>query len=82
MPGYTRTPSVGAPDPELTTSPIVEESDENFDVLAQQNEGLDACYFNNIPYQNGAYVCSGSGELLRCQGGLWIREGSCDPDNP
>jgi len=75
-------PLVGAPDPELKNSPIIEETDEEFDSLAQETEELDVCYFNNVSYDNGEYVCSGSGELLRCEGGLWIREGSCDPDNP
>ena len=73
---------VGSPDPELKTSPILEETDEDFEVTAQEVEDLPACYFNNVSYAPGDYVCSGSGELLHCQNGLWIREGSCDPENP
>ena len=72
---------VGAPDPELKTSPIVEDSDESFEVLAQEVEDLPVCYFNNASYPNGKYVCSGSGELLLCNSGLWVREGTCDPEN-
>jgi hypothetical protein len=72
---------VGSPDPELTTSPIVEDTDEDYDVAAQGTEGLSACYFNNTSYSNGTFVCSGSGELLRCETGLWVREGTCDPEN-
>ena len=72
---------VGAPDPELTTSPIMEELDEDFDVTAQEVEDLPVCYFNNTRYPNGHYVCSGSGELLHCNSGLWVREGTCDPEN-
>jgi hypothetical protein len=72
---------VGSPDPELKTSPIMEEFDEDFDVTAQEVEDLPVCYFNNTPFQNGQYVCSGSGELLHCNNGLWVREGTCDPDN-
>lgn len=75
-------PLVGAPDPELKNSPIIEETDEEFDSMAQESEELDACFFNNVTYRNGDYVCSGSGELLRCESGLWVREGSCDQDNP
>ena len=72
---------VGAPDPELTTSPIVEETDEDYEVAAQETEGLSSCYFNNTSYPSGTFVCSGSGELLRCEAGLWVREGTCDPEN-
>ncbi len=76
------TTQVGAADPELKTSPILEETDEDFDIGAQQLEGLACCYFNNDEFPNGSYVCSGSGELLQCQNGLWIRQGGCDADNP
>jgi hypothetical protein len=72
---------VGAPDPELKTSPIIESLDEDFDVAAQEVEDLPVCYFNNTHYPNGAYICSGSGELLHCYSGLWVCEGTCDPDN-
>jgi hypothetical protein len=75
------TKQVGSPDPELTNSPIVEDSDEEFEVAAQEFEGYPACYFNSVSYSSGQYVCSGSGELLHCQNGLWVREGTCDPDN-
>ena len=72
---------VGAPDPELKTSPILEERDEDYDVLAQEVEDMPYCYFNNVSFQDGDYVCSGSGALLRCDKGLWVRKGGCDPDN-
>ncbi|KAF0192773.1 MAG: hypothetical protein FD165_543 [Gammaproteobacteria bacterium] len=74
--------SVGAPDPELRTSPIMEEMDEDREVLAQEAEDTGVCYFNDIAYTLGNYVCTGSGELLRCDGGMWVQVGSCDPDNP
>jgi len=72
---------VGVADPELTTSPIMEETDEEFEVLAQEVEDLPVCYFNNVGYPSGKYVCSGSGELLQCRMGLWYQAGTCDPDN-
>jgi hypothetical protein len=75
------TVQVGAPDPELKTSPIVESLDEEFEVIAQEVEDLPICYFNNAVFESGKYVCSGSGELLHCDNGLWLREGTCDPDN-
>ncbi len=74
-------PHVGAPDPELQTSPIVEETDEDFDYIVQELSDNTVCYFNNRVYKTGSFVCSGS-ELLRCDKGAWVREGSCDPDNP
>ena len=72
---------VGAPDPEARTSPIVEETDEDYEVAAQEIEELPTCYYNNQVFKDGAYVCSGSAELLQCKGGLWVREGTCDPEN-
>ena len=74
--------NVGAPDPELRNSPIVEDSDEEFDYVAQGLGEEPVCYFNGKAYNDGAFVCSGGAELLRCARGAWIREGSCDPDNP
>lgn len=72
---------VGAPDPEQNTSPIVEETDENFETSVQSVSDSPVCYFNNSSFANDDYVCSGSGELLRCNNGLWLRMGTCDPDN-
>lgn len=73
---------VGSPDPTLKTSPIHDESDEDFDVLPQEIDELPNCYFNDISYADGAYVCSGSSTLLCCEKGIWLRKGGCDPDNP
>lgn len=72
---------VGAPDPEKKNSPIVEETDEGAMVLTRDAPEMAVCYFNGTAYEDERLVCSGS-ELLRCSRGLWVREGSCDPDNP
>lgn len=72
---------VGAPNFEMKTSPILDE-DEEFDVLSQELEEFPSCHFNDVLYQSGTYVCSGSGALLCCEKGLWVRKGGCDPDNP
>lgn len=72
---------VGAPDPELKNSPIVDENDDSYEVIEPMSGEFPVCYFNNIAYDNKTYVCSGSGELLRCEKGVWVREGTCDPDN-
>jgi hypothetical protein len=74
-------PQVGAPDPELRTSPILEEQDEDFEVLKLETPGEPVCYFNNRSFPQGARVCSGEA-LLRCDYGIWIRIGSCDRDSP
>jgi len=72
---------VGAPDPELRNSPIVEEADEDYEVAAQSLSEEPLCYFNGQAYRHDQFVCSGS-ELLRCTRGAWVQEGACDPDNP
>lgn len=72
---------VGAPDPERQNSPIAEETDEDFESLKQTVPGEPQCLFNGVAYAQGTLVCSG-GEMLRCDYGIWTRQGSCDPDNP
>ena len=74
-------PNVGAPDPELRTSPIAEENDEAMETLKQEVQGEPVCTFNGKAFAQGALVCSG-GALLRCDYGIWVEIGSCDPDNP
>ena len=81
MPDKLHLPQVGSPDPELNTSPIAEEMDEEYDVVKQEVPGEPICYFNNKQYKNDENVCSGNARL-RCNYGVWVREGSCDPDNP
>ena len=51
----------------------MEETDEDFEVTAQEVEDLPTCYFNSVSYPSGQYVCSGSGELLHCDNGLWVK---------
>lgn len=72
---------VGAPDPELRNSPVLEELDEDYELLAQEAGEQPVCFFNGASYDDGHYVCSGSGELLHCHRGTWVREGTCDPEN-
>ena len=71
-------PQVGAPDPELKTSPIFDEYDE--EAPAEFDVETAVCYFNGDTYPIGEYVLSGS-ELLRCERrGVWVREGEMRPD--
>lgn len=72
-------PNVGAPDPELSNSPIFDESSaESLSLDLELETG--ACYFNGTAYPVGQYVCSGD-ELLHCEErGIWVRKGSCEQD--
>ena len=72
----TRPPQVGAPDPELKTSPIAGQSTEFDDELPPDLEALESavCYFNNEVFPLGSYVLSGD-ELLGCEKpGVWVRK--------
>jgi len=70
-------PQVGAPDPELRTSPIFDEDEEDISPDLELESGV--CYFNNVPYKIGQYVLSGS-ELLQCEErGVWVRKGELRP---
>jgi len=69
-------PQLGAPDPELKNSPIVDE-DEEPSLDLELETGV--CYFNNVAYPLGQYVLSGS-EVLRCSNrGVWVRSGERAP---
>lgn len=70
-------PQVGAPDPELKTSPIFDEGDE-FSLDMELETGI--CYFNNVAYPIGQYVLSGSDLLHGEERGVWIRRGEMRPD--
>lgn len=64
---------VGVPDPELKTSPIFDEGEEDLLSLDIELESP-ACYFNDVAYSIGQYVRSGS-ELLHCEErGIWVRK--------
>jgi hypothetical protein len=69
---------VGAPDPELRTSPIFDEFDE--DLSPDLELETSACYFNDMAYPVGQYLLSGS-ELLHCEErGVWVRRGEMQPE--
>ncbi len=68
---------VGAPDPELKTSPILDEPDEDANSEIDIEAGV--CYFNGTAYPVGEYVLSGD-ELLHCEArGVWVRSGEMNP---
>jgi hypothetical protein len=73
---------VGAPDPELPNSPILDESADNEETGTElESVEFAQCQFNGNSYADGVQICSGD-ELLQCSRGTWLRAGSCDPDNP
>lgn len=78
----TRPPQVGAPDPEMRTSPIAGQSTEyGEDEMPPDLEALESgvCYFNNESFPFGSYVLSGD-ELLSCEKpGVWVRKGEQPP---
>ena len=67
-------PDQGAPDPELKNSPIADELDEDAESLRQQMPGDVVCYFNDRGFGHGEEIRSGE-SVLRCNYGLWIRQG-------
>jgi hypothetical protein len=68
---------VGAPDPELNTSPIFDDY-EGLSLDLELEAG--ACYFNNVAYPIGQYLLSGD-ELLHCEErGVWVRKGEMRPE--
>ena len=70
---------VGAPDPELRNSPIIDDSEDDDEAGPPDIEiELGRCYFNGKEYPLGTYVQSGS-EVLQCTGrGVWSRKGELD----
>jgi len=69
-------PQVGAPDPELKNSPIIDASEYDEHAASPDleiEEGF--CTFNSVPYPIGACVLSGS-EVLECsERGVWVSKG-------
>ena len=74
-------PHVGAPDPDLKTSPILEEYDEDAPVMVQEFDDLPVCWYNGASYPSGSMVRSGDGSLLRCEKGIWVRQDLPDTED-
>ena len=81
MTDFKHATDVGAPVPELNTSPIAEENSDDAAVIRQQVPGEPVCYFNGKSFATGAYIKSGA-SVLKCDYGIWIPAGPGDPDNP
>ena len=74
MINHSLTRNVGTADPDLTTSPIADESDEELLLLDQDIPTETVCYFNNIEYPSGSYVKNGP-RVLKCYLGTWVPAG-------
>ena len=74
-------PQLGAPDPELKNSPIIDEAEyDEHEASPDLEIEQGTCYFNAEAFRIGQYVRSGS-EVLRCTGrGVWVREGEKRPE--
>lgn len=74
-------PQLGAPDPELKNSPIIDEAEYDEREASPDLEiEQGACYFNGEAFRIGEHVKSGS-EVLRCNGrGVWVRQGEKRPE--
>lgn len=66
---------VGAADPERRNSPVHTDPGQSFELLREQvGDEAAGCYFNDVPYAEGAHVMSG-GTRLRCEHGIWVEVG-------
>jgi hypothetical protein len=81
MPVTEPMPQVGAPDPELKNSPIVDHSEfDDRDGLFDVETESGACYFNGAAFVIGDLVRSGSDVLECAPRGVWVRKGVKRPD--
>lgn len=81
MATHAGTTNVGAIDPELKTSPVLEETAEESYELSQQAPDSAVCFFNGEVFATGEFVRSGAA-VFECRRGLWVEIGPADPGNP
>jgi hypothetical protein len=77
----THTQQLGAPDLERKNSPVAWEADEDAEALRESVPDEAACFFNDLAYDDGTVIESGS-VLLRCDRGVWVPVGSADRSKP
>lgn len=69
-------PQVGAPDPELKNSPVVDHSEyDDRNGLSDVELEAGVCYFNGETFAIGDAVRSGSDVLECAPRGVWVRKG-------
>ena len=65
-------PQVGTVDPERRNSPMQTDPEQSFELLREQvGDEASGCYFNDMCYEEGSLVMSGS-TCLRCESGIWV----------
>ena len=75
-------PQVGAADPERRNSPIQTDPEQSFELMREQvGDETAGCYFNDVLYDEGGCVLSGS-TYLRCDRGVWVEAGMQAPHAP
>ena len=63
-------------DPERRNSPIQTDPGQSFELLREQvGDEAAGCYFNDLLYDEGSHVLSGS-TYLRCEQGIWVDAGT------
>jgi hypothetical protein len=77
----TRVQQLGAIDPERKSSPVAWEADEDTETLRESVPDVAVCFFNDLTYEHGTTVKSGS-VVLRCDHGLWLPAGPADDAKP
>jgi hypothetical protein len=77
----TRTQQLGAMDPERNNSPVAWEAEEDTEALRETVPDEAVCFFNDLAYEHGMVIKSGS-VLLRCDHGLWLPAGPADDAEP
>lgn len=73
----TRTKQLGAADLERKNSPVAWEADDDTEALRETVPDEAVCFFNDLAYDDGTVVKSGS-VLLRCDRGVWVPLGAAD----
>ncbi len=71
-PASEHPPQVGTVDPERRSSPLQTDPGQSFELLREQvGDETAGCLFNDMSYEDGALVASGS-TFLRCERGIWV----------
>lgn len=81
MTPHAGTRNVGAIDPKLKTSPVLEETAEESYEPRHHVPDPSICFFNGEVFATGEFVRTGAA-VLKCQNGVWVEVGPADPDNP
>ena len=77
MASHAGTPNVGAMNPKLKTSPMLEKKAEESYDRGRQVSGDAACLFNGELFATGEFVRSGA-VILECRRGLWVEIARAD----